>query len=235
MNKLSDNWITEGWVDFEYKKYLLLAYLQHVDSQFKEVKLYPPLADLIYHYSKLKNFSEHKGQLKNAFPKMLEAPDFLKMKFNYKPLHTDDEVMKHLEEIIQYALPKMKKAIEEGRGIYDFLENEMLIEPIGISPIYQKEGYCFLSLEKSMDIYVYQYKINWFQDSVESFKGVMMKFVQRVRRSLVQTLEQLKMELIKTNKELPNPATYRIHSMQTIPVDESFLPISKRLLLKTVA
>lgn len=235
MKNLSDNWITEGWVDFEYKKYLLLAYLQHVDTQFREVKLYPPLADLIYHYSKLKNFSENKEQLKSAFPKMLQSPDFLKMKLNYRPLHDDDEVMKQLEEIVQYALPQMKKAIEDGRSIYDFLENEMQIEPIGISPLYQKEGYCFLSLEKSPDIFIYRYKINWFQDNVETFKGVMMQFMRSVKKSLFQTLENLKMELVKANKELPNPATFRIHSMQTIPVDESFLPISKRLLLKTVA
>jgi hypothetical protein len=32
MNKLSENWISEGWIDFEYKKYLLLAYLKNVDE-----------------------------------------------------------------------------------------------------------------------------------------------------------------------------------------------------------
>ena len=53
MKNLSENWITEGWVDFEYKKYVLLAYLQHVESQVKEGKLYPPLGELVQHYSKL--------------------------------------------------------------------------------------------------------------------------------------------------------------------------------------
>lgn len=234
MKSLSENWITEGWIDFEYKKYLLLAYLQHVDSQFKEVKLYPPLADLVHHYTKLKNFAENRDQLKAAFPKLLQGPDFKEMKLKYKPLEMDDEMMKQLEEIVNFSLPQFKKAIEEGKNIYDFLEQEMVIEPVGLSPLYQKEGYAFLSLEKSKDIYVYRYRVNLFQNSIDVFKGIMMQLVQKVRRSLTQTFEQIKMDLIRTYQELPNPATFRIHSTHHIPLQESFVPISKRLLLKTV-
>ncbi|PSL07877.1 hypothetical protein [Cecembia rubra] len=234
MKTLSENWITEGWIDFEYKKYILLAYLQHVENQFKEVKLYPPLAELIQHYSKLKTFSENKENLKSSFPKLLQGPDLQQMKLRYKPLVFDDELMKQLEEIVSYSLPQIKKAIEEGKTIYDFLEQEMSIEPVGLSPIYQKEGYALLSFEKSKEIYVYRYKVNLFQTSLDSFKGIMMQLIQKVRKSISQTFEQIKLDLIKTYKELPNPATYRIHSPHAIPLQESFLPISKRLLLKTV-
>ena len=38
MNKLGMNWFTEGRVDFEYKKYVLLAYLQQVHQSFEENK-----------------------------------------------------------------------------------------------------------------------------------------------------------------------------------------------------
>ncbi len=235
MKTLSENWITEGWIDLEYKKYLLLAYLQEVDAQFKEVKLYPPLADLIHHYSKLQKFSENKEQLKAAFPKTLQAPDFKEMKLKYKPDHIDDDVMRQLEEIVEYCLPQLKSYIEEGKSIYDFLEKETKIEPVGLSPIYQKEGYALLSLEKSKDVYIYRYRVTLFQNSVDSFKGIVMKFIQRVSHSLVNTIEQIKLDLIKCYQDLPNPATYRIHSHHQIPMQESFLPISKRLLLKTVA
>ncbi|MCL6259665.1 hypothetical protein M3O96_11220 [Aquiflexum sp. TKW24L] len=234
MKSLSENWITEGWIDFEYKKYLLLAYLQHVGGQFKEVKLYPPLADLIQHYTRLKIFEQNRDQIKSAFPKMLVGPDSNEMKFTYKPLVIDDEMMKQLEDIVAFSIPKLKNHIEEGKNIYDFLEREMKIEPIGISPLYQKEGYVFLSFEKTKEVFVYQYKVNLFQNSVDTFKGIMMQLVQKVRRSILNTYEQIKLDLIKTNKELPNPATYCICSRQHIPLEESFVPISKRLLLKVV-
>lgn len=69
---------------------------------------------------------------------------------------------------------------------------------------------------------------------MDVFKGVMMELVNKVRRSLTRTLEQVKMDLIKTYQERPNPATYRIHSKNQIPVQESFVPISKRSLSKNV-
>jgi hypothetical protein len=34
MATLHDNWLTEGLLDFEYKKYVLLNYLKHIDQQF---------------------------------------------------------------------------------------------------------------------------------------------------------------------------------------------------------
>jgi hypothetical protein len=234
MKSLSENWITEGWVDFEYKKYLLLAYLQHVGGQFKEVKLYPPLADLIQHYSRLKSFEQNRDQIKSAFPKMLQGPDTKELRFTYKPLVIDDEMMKQLEEIVAFSLPQLKNHIEDGKNIYDFLEREMKIEPIGISPLYQKEGYVFLSFDKSKEVFVYRYKVNLFQNSIDTFKGIMMQLIQKVRRSILNTYEQIKLDLIKTNRELPNPATYSICCTQQIPMEESFVPISKRLLLKTV-
>lgn len=234
MKSLSENWITEGWIDFEYKKYLLLAYLQHVGGQFKEVKLYPPLADLIRHYSRLKSFEQNRDQIKSAFPKMLQGPDTKELRFTYKPLVIDDEMMKQLEEIVAFSLPQLKNHIEDGKNIYDFLEREMKIEPIGISPLYQKEGYVFLSFDKSKEVFVYRYKVNLFQNSIDTFKGIMMQLIQKVRRSILNTYEQIKLDLIKTNRELPNPATYSICCTQQIPMEESFVPISKRLLLKTV-
>jgi hypothetical protein len=41
MEKLKENWLTEGLIDFEYKKYVLLAYLKSVKESFSRVELYP--------------------------------------------------------------------------------------------------------------------------------------------------------------------------------------------------
>ena len=41
MPKLSKDWITEKHIDFEYKKYVLLAYLQEVEKHFEMTSLYP--------------------------------------------------------------------------------------------------------------------------------------------------------------------------------------------------
>jgi hypothetical protein len=47
MADLNKNWLTEKYIDFEYKKYVLLAWLQEVNNNFQDQKLYPFLAQLI--------------------------------------------------------------------------------------------------------------------------------------------------------------------------------------------
>jgi hypothetical protein len=49
----------------------LLAYLQEVNKCFNENKLYPQLADVIFHYNNLVAFRENKKYLQEQFPKKL--------------------------------------------------------------------------------------------------------------------------------------------------------------------
>ena len=53
MKSLSETWFAEGYIDFELKKYTLLAYLQEVNKHFNESKLYPLLSDMILYKYKL--------------------------------------------------------------------------------------------------------------------------------------------------------------------------------------
>lgn len=234
MDKLSENWISEGWIDFEYKKYMLLAYLKTVNKNFQEVKLYPALSELISHHRKLSFLEQNRSQLKLALPKEIEGVDFKKMKIAYKHKMEEDDIMKELGEIIGYSLPKFKQQIEDGKSIYNFIENHLEIEPVGLTPIYQKEGYALLSFSHSRDVYVYRYQINLFQNSVDRFRRIALRFVESVKRSLIHSYERIKMDLIKKFADLPNPSTWKIHSAQRVPLEESLLPVSKRLLLKYI-
>lgn len=234
MKKLSDNWIAEGLIDFEYKKYLLLAYLQEAKKQFGYAKLYPTLADLIEQHKKLDNFKREHQQLKDAFPKTLTGTDSKNAKLIYEKMPEDGALIDELQQIVEFALPQLWKQIEEGKNIYDFIESNLEVEPIGIRPIYQREGYAFLSYDKTNDVFIYRYKVSLFENSADIFRGILLNYVKKVKRSLVNTLENIKLDLCLNYRDLPNPATWRIHSRQNVPLEESFLPISKRLLLQHI-
>lgn len=234
MRNLSDNWIAEGLVDFEYKKYLLLAYLKDVESEFKSVKLYPPLAELITHYHKLQNLDKNRNQLNAKFPKEIQSVDLKNVSITYKTSTYDDETMNELGGIINYALPQIKKQIDEGKSIYDFIENQLEIEPVGLSALYQKEGYALVTNGSSKEILVYRYKIDLFQNNLDKYRGIALKFIAAFKKSLSSTCNQIKLDLVKKFKDLPNPSTWRIDSKNDIPLEQSLLPISKRLLLKHI-
>jgi len=235
MKTLSDNWIVEGWIDFEYKKYMLLAYLKEVEAHFSDAKLYPPLGDLIRHYEKLQGFASQKDSLKQAFPKRITGIDHKNLELKKSSVMKEDEIMKELDDILKFSIPEIKNQIEQGRSIYDLVEKDLEVEPIGLFPIYQKEGYVLFSYEKSNDVFVYSYQVKLFESSSEKFRGITFNFLGKMIKSLSNTYEQIKLDLVKNYKHLPNPATWRVHSIKKVPLEETVVPISKRMLMKMIA
>ena len=235
MTTLPKNWITEGLIDFEFKKYQLLAYLQETNKHFNEMKLYPVLSELIDHYRDLNELKSDSNELSKLFPKRLDSIDFQKGKLNYQSKVSEDAMMNELSMITEFALPKLVSQIEEGRTIYDYVEDQLEFEPVGIVPIYNQEGYILISRDKKKEVHAYRYKSSLLHFSGEKFRSISMWLVGVFQRSLVNRLEKIKMELVREIKELPNPATWRIHSQQEFPIEETLIPISKRLLLKSVS
>jgi hypothetical protein len=51
---------------------------------------------------------------------------------------------------------------------------------------------------------------------------------------LSQTVDKIKLDIIDTNPQMPNPAVYLFKANATLPNEETFLPIAKRLLYKNL-
>ncbi|MFD2513520.1 hypothetical protein ACFSRY_06560 [Pontibacter locisalis] len=235
MSTLPFNWLTEGLIDFEYKKYLLLAYLQAAKTEFGQQRLYPVFSDLIMHYRNLLQVKEHKKLVYEQFPDRISRADFEKLELVYEKIVEDDETMQQIEEIIQYAAPLFGEAVEEGKELYDFVERHLEISPVGITPIYHNEGYLFLEAYPGKETQVYLYRITIFENTYEKYRGINTQLLQTVRRGLAQTHENLKVQLVRERQELPNPATFAVVSRVPVPLENSLLPIAKRSLVKYVA
>ena len=124
MKQLSETWFAEGRIDFELKKYTLLAYLQEVDKYFNENKLYPQLSDVIFHFNNIVAFRENKKYLQEDLPKKLTGIQMEKLQLLYEQLIEDDELMQELEDIIHYSADKIKSTIHSGTEIYEFVEEK---------------------------------------------------------------------------------------------------------------
>ncbi len=234
MLKLENDWLTEGVIDFEIKKYVLLAYLRDVRQNFRITRLYPFLSDLIFHYKNLINIREHKKILYEKFPKTIKKADFQKLKISYKKIIEDDELMKEIEEIVIFAIDNIHETLSEGREIYEFVEDNVELVPIGISSLYKEEGYMLINEKPKNDVKVYRYQITIFEGSEEKYRGVHTTLIDQYEKSIISTYEQIKLMLIKKHKELPNPATYLVNAKFSFPLNETLLPIAKRMLAKSV-
>ena len=160
MTELKKDWITNGLMDFEYKKYVLLAYLKHVETNFDEAKLFPFMSELIDHYQDAKLIKEKKKTLASKMPKEISRLDLNKLELIYQRLDEDDNLFKNIEEIVDYAIPTMEKTLGKGKELHEWVASELKIDPIGIIPMYKDEGYVMMEVggEKCTDIFQYQIK-----------------------------------------------------------------------------
>ncbi len=234
MAELKNDWLTDGLIDFEYKKYVLMAYLRDVRQNFKITRLYPFMSDLIFHYNNLRSVRENKKILYEKFPRTIKKADFEKLKVNYEKIVEDDDVMKEIDEIVVFALEHFKDTLREGKEIYEFVESNVELIPIGLTSLYKKEGYMLIDEQPLNDLKVYRYQITIFEGPEEKYRGVHTTLIDNFGKSSVSTYEQIKIMLIKKHKELPNPSTYLVNAKFSFPLKETLLPVAKRLLVKAV-
>ena len=235
MKTLSETWFAEGYIDFELKKYTLLAYLQEINHGFRENKLYPQLGDIIFHYNNMVSFKDNKKLLQDQFPKRLTGIQLEKLTLLYEQVIEDDELMKELEEIIHYATGKMQKTISSGTEIYEFVEEKIIIVPVGLVPLDNTEGYFFLNNGNEKDTLVFRYRLTIFEKHDEKYRGIKTDFIDSWYRSITSTYEHIKMDLIRKKSDLPNPAVYAIETSLRFPVEETLLPVAKRYLVKFIS
>jgi len=235
MKTLSKDWLIEKHIDAEYKRYVLLAYLQEVSNNFDRNMLYPFLADLIQHYMNLKNFQHDTEKLSSAFPKQLKSFDNTNSRLIYEKLYENDDLIEALNEIVNYSIPQFEIYLDEGKKIYDFVEKKLHISPVGLLPLYSGEGYMLLNNGEDVQTLVYEYQMTVFEQATEKFRAIHTTFITSYKRSIINTNENIKRDLIRSNKKHPNPATFAVESEMNIPVDATLLPIAKRALAAYVS
>ena len=233
--KLGTNWLVEGMIDFEYKKYLLLAYLQHVSKNFDDQKVYPFLSDLIFHYQNLVIFKEKKQKVSGELTRRIQKIDLDNFRIEYEKLMHDDKYLDEIEEILAFAIPKIKAQMQNGRELYELVETQLQIEPIGIVPLKADEGYLLLSNGQQTDTQVYNYQLTIFENATEKYRAIRTRYLRSYIRQFTNTYEAIKLDLIKTNRALPNPATFLVKSEYAFPLKETLLPIAKRSLVRFIS
>jgi len=235
MKNLNSNWLTQGLIDFEYKKYELLAYLTNVSTSFSESKLYPYLSDLIFHYNNIVSLKKNKKLWYEQFPGLVKGIDLKKLRISYEKIINDDKMMMELEEIMDFAIPQIKRTVKEGTEIYEYVESMVEVSPVGLSPIYKDEGYVFILEAPRKNMKVYRYGLKFFESASDKYRGIEMSFIEDRKYLKFKNLENDKLDLVKKYKELPNPATFLVTSKSEFPLEETLLPVSKRFLVRYIS
>jgi len=234
MKKLEKNWITAPIIDTEYKQYVLLAYIQEIKKSYDQLKLYPHLSDLIDQYCELLTLKDNQLALIEKFPKTLKGFDANEMKMIFSKDITEENWVEEVSKIIEMAIPLLKGTIHHGKEIYEEIEKNIHVEPVGIAPLKNHEGYFILNASGYNETLVYSYRVSLFENADDKYRAIHTNYAAAFVKNLSVTNHYIKSELTKQYPQLPNPAVFAFDSDYTIPVDDTYLPIAKRMITKLV-
>ncbi|MCE7064396.1 hypothetical protein [Dyadobacter sp. CY326] len=232
MTHLQKNWLTEGTMDFEYKKFVLMAYLQHIDSQFTLNKLHPYLPDLQLHFDSCIRIRTDKSAIRTSFPKNVTGVNLQTWQLEYEETHQDDPYLEDINYILDFAIPRFSRSLEQGTERFSEVGENIKISPVGIVPLRLEEGYLLFLHTFQPVVSIFEYQLALYNEMKERY--LKTTFVDSVRIGLGKTVSQIKVDLTKKNKSLPNPATYVVESKYDYPLHEALLPVAKKLILKEI-
>lgn len=235
MKNLSANWLTEHLVDLEYKQFILLAYLEEVHKEFNSKRLYPVLSDLIEHYRNLKTFKSNAQQLYKSFKEEINTFDLENFRVLYQKMVSNDSLMLEIEQIIDFSLPQFEKHLQNGKEIYEYTEQHLKMEEIGLTPLNKNAGYLLIEYFKTRETQVYTYELSMIENAQTLTRGIYTKYFKSFTRGLFTTPESIKIELIKENQAMSHPATFFFTTELEVPFESTYFPIAKRMLLRAIS
>lgn len=111
-NLLSVTWYSDDPIDFEYKEYLLFAYLQKVESSFQNRVLSPHLLHMERIIDELLMFRGSFEEIKKTFNKNRYV--YLD---NKKLEGENDKFIIEIKELVEFAIPQVQPRIDHGYKI----------------------------------------------------------------------------------------------------------------------
>jgi hypothetical protein len=233
VNRLTVNSFIVGNRDFETQQYLVLDSLKGYYDDYAHNRLYPSLAELIELCGVLETLVQKKGDIESHLPQQLQQLDLVNQKLVYAPLEGNDADFERAVDLIIWALPHLKKAINEGTDIYNFVDEHLVIEEVGILPVYRDEGYWFVPDARASRLHLFRFEVSLFTSAHEQYRTLKTRLLESIEEIRVRhSPESLKLGLIEKYRDLPNPATFICNTDLDFPYAETLLPVAKRKLMK---
>jgi len=232
---LSLDLFTQVTSDYEKRQYLILAGLKKIEDQFYLNKIYPQLTDLVHLFKSLKEIKMKLENLREEFPKKIKNVDLVNKKIEYEIVFVDGSDINLVEDLIEWALPKIEQVLQTGITIHEFVENDLSIEHVGIVPNYRDEGYFFVPDRVKDKLMLFQFELSIFKSSEDKYRSLKTQYVKSIKIGSARlSPNSIKLDLIKEKKELPNPATYNFDTNLDFPFKETIFPVAKRKLMQTI-
>jgi hypothetical protein len=204
--------------DLESSKYLLLGKFKLCEIELNESRLYPTYQMLINIYSQLIDILESHNRI---FGK--EYTDVInEQEFEEKQMLINSELEKNFD-LMHWAFTHFNRLLENGRAIYDFVDENISIEAIGINSDYNMQGYFILPDNRERLLRIIKYERNL-------YKILKTREVANRKMGFITIPnEVLKNQMI--SDDILNQMIYMLDTGLDFPYVQTILPVAKRKFL----
>lgn len=204
--------------DLEKSKYLLLNKFKFCEMEFNKSRLYPTYQMLINIYQQLFDILNNHNKIFNK--EYTDAISEEEMEEKHKLVNS--EIEKSFE-LMHWSFAHLNKTLEIGRSIFDFVNESIDIQSIGIISEYNKEGYLVLPDNRMRILRIIKYERNL-------YKILKTKEVGNYEFNIIVIpKEVVKNQII--SDDMLNQIIYYLDTELSFPYIETILPVAKRKFL----
>lgn len=204
--------------DPERSRYLLLNKFKFCQKELNETRLYPTYQMLINLYSQLTDIMTNHNRIFNK-----EYTDAItEQESEEKHMLINNEIEKSFE-LMHWSFAHLNRLLENGKAIYDFVDESITIESIGIYSRYNTDGYFILPDNRERVLRILKYSRNL-------YKILKTKEVANRRMTLITIPNTvLKNEMI--SDDIINQIIYMLDTELNFSYSHTILPVAKRKFL----
>lgn len=214
--------------DEEAARYRVLSGLQDVHRAFGRTCVYPHLSDLVALRRDLAVVLDGFDRLDAAQPGTAVGIDWEAGEVEF----ASDRPPLLAADLARWALPLIDEAIAEGRTLYEFVNEVVALNAVGLVPSYYAEGFLLLPPEADV-VQVLRYAVSALTGPDGAYHSLRTTPMD-LELDPLATPHVWKEAIREACPELPSPAAFRLASEVDLPVEETLLPIAKRKLLAFV-
>ena len=231
---MKTDWLFQEPIDLEHKQYVLLNYLQKLDKNLNNFKLYPQFQEISLHLASI-NLLIEKGQYL-TMNRVLKDPDDEILISDLIPIDcppvTKEEILE-IYHICKFSSDKLKDYFNHAKAIWDIVNDTVAIEvvqnPKNIEP---KQGLFFLDYKDKT--YLYEFLIKPIKKGGLETKCHIKRICECPKGDFDEKLKEVKKSLIKNLHEENvhgKLIVFRINHNNNYPLKETLIPIAKRKIM----
>ena len=231
---MKTDWLFQEPIDLEHKQYVLLDYLQKLDKNLNNLKLYPHFQEISLHLASI-NLLIEKGQY-ILLNKTLKEPDDEILISDLVsvdcPMMSKEDILE-IYHICKFTTDKLTDYFNHAKAIWDIVNDTVSIStvqnPKSIEP---KQGLFFLDYNDKT--YLYEFIIKPIKKNSIETKCYIKKICECSKGDFDEKLKEVKKPLIKNLQEESvhkKLIVFSANHNNSYPLKETLIPIVKRKIM----